>query len=130
MSILVAYIPTPKGEAALDAAIERAVQFGTSLHLVNVVRDSVESDPRHASTEQLAFAVRTARRAGVRDVDSRTRHIDDGDEVAHAIITEIEKTGADTLVLGARFGGTDDPRYLGNTIQTVIADSPADVLIV
>lgn len=130
MSILVAYIPTPQGEAALDAAIERAVQFDTALHLVNVVRDSVESDPRHASTDQLAYAEQTARRAGVRDVDSRTRHIDEGDEIADAIMSEVEKTGAETLVLGARYGGANDPRYLGNTIQTVIADSPADVLIV
>lgn len=130
MSILVAYIPTSEGEAALDAAIERAVQFDTALSLVNVVRDSVESDPRHASAEQLSYAEQTARRAGVRDVDSRTRHIDEGDEIADAIITEVEKTGAETLVLGARFGGAHDPRYLGNTIQTVIADSPADVLIV
>lgn len=130
MSILVAYIPTPKGEVALDAAIERAVQFDVALHLVNVVRDSVESDPRHASAEQLAYAEQTARRAGVHDVSSRTRHIEEGDEVADAIITEVEQTGADTLVLGARYGGANDPRYLGNTIQTVIADSPADVLVV
>ncbi len=130
MSILVAYIPTAKGEAALDAAIERAVQFDTALRIVNVVRDSVDSDPRHASTDQLAYAEQTARRAGVRDVDSRTRHIDEGDEIADTIIAEVQKVNATTLVLGARYGGANDPRYLGNTIQTVIADSPADVLIV
>ena len=46
MAVVVGFIPTDVGFAALDAARTEAERRGGPLILVNVVRDGVEDDPR------------------------------------------------------------------------------------
>ena len=51
MTIVVGYVPTPEGEAALTAAISEARLREQPLHVVNSSRGDSLSDPRYASDD-------------------------------------------------------------------------------
>ena len=53
MSILVGYVPTPVGEAAVRAAIEEARLRGERLLIVNSVREGALADKSVASDDDL-----------------------------------------------------------------------------
>ena len=53
MTIVVGYVPTPEGEAALTAAISEAKLREEPLHIVNSSRGDSLSDPRYASEDSL-----------------------------------------------------------------------------
>ena len=56
MKILVGYVPTPEGEAALDAAGGRGVLRGASILLLNTSRGDAYVDARYANSDELAAA--------------------------------------------------------------------------
>src|SRR5215213_8197987 len=58
MTIVVGYVPTPEGEAALSAAISEAQLREEPLHVVNSSRGDSLTDPRYASEEALDEADR------------------------------------------------------------------------
>ena len=60
MTIVVGYVPTPEGEAALTAAISEAQLREQPLHIVNSSRGDSLSDPRYASEDALDRAARPA----------------------------------------------------------------------
>jgi hypothetical protein len=54
MTIVVGYVPTPEGEAALTAAISEARLRQEPLHVVNTSRGDSLVDRRFASDDSLA----------------------------------------------------------------------------
>ena len=72
MTIVVGYVPTPEGEAALDAAITEARLREQPLHVVNSSRGDVLQDPRFASERALDQVRAKLDRAGViYEIDQR-----------------------------------------------------------
>lgn len=130
MTTLVGYIPTPAGEAALTAAIDRAAHAGSPLIVLNIVRDSAPEDVRHATAANLEFAAQSARRAGVRDISTRTVHIGEDTDIAETLIAAAEEFNADTIVIGARREHGEHIYMLGVTTQGIVATAGINVLVV
>jgi nucleotide-binding universal stress UspA family protein len=53
MTIVVGYVPTPEGEAALAAAISEAQRREEPVHVINRSRGDVLTDARYASESDL-----------------------------------------------------------------------------
>ncbi len=127
MTVVVGFIPTPVGFAALDASLDEARRRGGPLIVVNVVRDGDEDDPRHASAEQLEMAQDRLRGAPVR-VDVRQVRAELG--IAGILLDIAETERADLLVIGIRREREHNRQFLGFTAQKLLVDAACDVLVV
>lgn len=127
MTVVVGFIPTPVGFAALDASLDEARRRGGPLIVVNVVRDGDEDDPRHASPEQLEMAQDRLRSAPVR-VDVRQVRAELG--IAGVLLDIAETERADLLVIGIRREREHTRQFLGFTAQKLLVDAACDVLVV
>ncbi|MCS6712222.1 universal stress protein [Brachybacterium sp. EF45031] len=127
MAVVLGFIPTPVGFAALDAAAAEAELRGGPLVLVNVIRDGDEDDPRHAHAEQLDRAMERLHRLSVR-VDVRQVRTDA--DLSSALLDVVEEERAELLVLGIRRDQEVARHLLGTTAQKLLLSAPCDVLIV
>ena len=73
MTIVVGYVPTPEGEAALTAAISEARLREQPLHIVNSARGDALVDKRFVQEDKLAAAPRQPRRVRVSCTRSTSR---------------------------------------------------------
>ncbi|MDO5662190.1 MAG: universal stress protein [Brachybacterium sp.] len=127
MPVVVGFIPTPLGFAALRAGREEAERRGRPLIVVNVIRDGDDGDPRHAAPGQLDVVHEQTRGAGVR-VEVRQERVEhDRSEALVRIATEEQ---AELLVIGIRRSEGVAAHLIGTTAQKLLLDSPCDVLVV
>ncbi|HJB09588.1 MAG TPA: universal stress protein [Candidatus Brachybacterium merdavium] len=127
MAVVVGFIPTDVGFKALDAAREEAELRGGPLIVVNVVREGVADDPRHADDGELDVANDRLRGSMVR-VEIRQLHTDD--DIADVLLDVVDSEQAELLVLGLR-RQTDLARHLmGLTVQKLLLSARSEVLVV
>lgn len=127
MKILVGYVPTPEGEAALDAAATEAALRGASVILVNTSRGEAYIDKRYANQEELDAAEARLRAHGV---EVSVRHgVGNGDVAAELLQTAVDEQ-ADLIVIGIRRRTPVGKLILGSTAQRVLLESPVPVLAV
>ena len=127
MAVVVGFIPTDVGFKALDAAREEAELRGGPLVVVNVVRDGVDDDPRHADDGELDVVSDRLRGAMVR-VEMRQQRTDD--DIADVLLDVVDSEQAELLVLGLR-RQTDLARHLmGLTVQKLLLSAHSEVLVV
>ena len=127
MAVVVGFIPTEVGFKALDAAREEAELRGGPLIVVNVVREGVADDPRHADDGELDVANDRLRGSMVR-VEIRQLHTDD--DIADVLLDVVDSEQAELLVLGLR-RQTDLARHLmGLTVQKLLLSARSEVLVV
>lgn len=127
MTVVVGFIPTPVGMAALDAAAAEAELRGGPLVVVNVVHDGDDADPRHARPDQLEMAHDRLRRRSVR-IDIRQVRADR--DVAEVLVRTAVQEEAELLVIGIRREREVAGHLLGAVSQKLLLDSPCDVLVV
>lgn len=127
MAVVVGFIPTEVGYKALDAARDAAEQRGGPLILVNVVREGVEADPRHADDLQLETALDRLRRSAVR-VQVRQERTED--DIADVLLKVVEEERAELLVLGIRRQNDLARHLLGLTVQKLLLSARSEVLVV
>lgn len=125
MSVVVGYVPTPEGEAALGAALRAARDLSTGLVVVNVdssrgTRDDTGPEPDHLQALTAALE------------DSGLPHL-----VLHPLgdydpAEEILKAGQDAqlIVLGIRHRTPVGKLFLGSTSQRVLLEAACPVLAV
>src|SRR5690625_3398634 len=92
MAVVVGFIPTDVGFKALDAAREEAELRGGPLIVVNVVREGVADDPRHADDGELDVANDRLRGSMVR-VEIRQLHTDD--DIADVLLDVVDSEQAE-----------------------------------
>lgn len=126
MGIVVGYLATPEGHAALDAAVEEARQRSVKVVVVLSVRRD-ETPARRAELEQALGEVRAELDA--KDVQHDVRLLDGGD-VADDLISTAEEVGAQLVVLGLRRRSPVGKLILGSNAQRVLFDAPCPVLTV
>lgn len=127
MTVVVGFIPTPVGFAALDAAREEAELRGGPLIVVNVVRADDADDPRHADAGQIDQAHERLHRAAVRvDVRQLTTEYD----IAEVLLKVLEEEKAELLVIGIRREREYARHLIGTTAQKLLLASHAEVLVV
>jgi nucleotide-binding universal stress UspA family protein len=127
MKILVGYIPTPEGEAAVDAAAAEAGLRGASVVLVNTTRGDAYVDERYANQDELDAAEARLRAQGV---EVTVRHGVGGDDIAAELLRAAEDEQADLIVIGLRRRTPVGKLILGSTAQRVLLESAIPVLAV
>ena len=127
MTIVVGYVPTPEGEAALAAAISEARLREEPLHVVNTSRGDSLVDTRFASGEALA-AVRTRLEESgvVYEIDQQVgRH-----EASEELVEAADRVKASLLVIGLRRRTATGKLITGSQAQRVLLDANCPVLAV
>lgn len=127
MKILVGYIPTPEGLAALDFATSHAKLTGGALTVVNTGRDGDYSDPVYASAEDMDAI--EAELAGM-GLDYELRRPVDGLSASDSILGAAEEIGADLVVIGLRKRSAVGKLIAGSTAQAVLLGAAVPVVAV
>ena len=126
MGIVVGYLATPEGRAALGAAIEEARQRDTRVVVVVSTRPDTPEDERSALETELDRVRADLATAGV---DHEVRLLSGGD-VADDLILTAEQVSAQLVVLGLRRRSPVGKLILGANAQRVLFDAPCPVLTV
>lgn len=126
MGIVVGYLATPEGRAALEAAVEEARHRSVAVVVVLSTRPD-ETPERRAELEQALAQVRADLDAA--GVEHDVRLLDGGD-AADDLISTAEAVGAQLVVLGLRRRSPVGKLILGSNAQRVLFDAPCPVLTV
>ncbi|HEX3004315.1 MAG TPA: universal stress protein [Angustibacter sp.] len=128
MSVVLAYVPTPEGAAALDAAVAEARRRGSDVVVVSVPRPAGAA-PDHPFTgeQELDAVVEQITAAGV---TARLETLPSGTDPAQGIIEVAETTQAEVVVLGLRRRSPVGKLLLGSTAQALLLGLECPVLAV
>jgi nucleotide-binding universal stress UspA family protein len=127
MTIVVGYVPTPEGEAALTAAISEAKLREEPLHIVNSSRGDSLSDPRYASEDSLdALRARLDGTGIAYEVKQFVR----GHEASEELVAEADRLKASLIVIGLRRRTPTGKLLTGSQAQRTLLDANCPVLAV
>jgi nucleotide-binding universal stress UspA family protein len=127
VTVLLAYIRTPEGDAALAVAITEASRRETRAVVVNVTRPAAEVDSP-VSAEQNLDAV--AARFAEAGVPVEVRQLPAGTDPADGVIAVATETGPDVVVIGLRRRTAVGKLIVGSTSQQILLGVDAPVLAV
>ena len=127
MTVVVGYIPSELGEAALTAAIEEARRRGTDLVAVNTTRADRLVDPRYAQDAQAAALESRLAESGVPHV---VRRFTSTELAADDVLSTAADVRAELIVIGLRHRTPVGKLILGSTAQRVLLDATCPVLAV
>ena len=126
-TIVVGYLPTAEGTAALDQAKEWAVANSARLLMVNTGRNGDYSHPSFANAQDMDAIEAEMAEAGV---DHEMIQTTDGKSAAEAILSTAKAHSADLIVIGLRRRSPVGKLITGSTAQHVLLDAPCPVLTV
>lgn len=125
--IVVGFIPTPEGEAALQRAMEEASAHDAELIVVNSSkRDSLIDDKLVDATGWSDMGTRLES-AGIRH---RLVQPKDGYDPADVLLEACSRNKADLVVIGLRKRSTVGKLLLGSTAQRILMQADCDILSV
>ena len=120
MAVVVGFIATAEGRAALEAAIEEAkLRSRRLLVLVHGAREE-DSDAIEEAMEEA--------RSEPSGVDHEVRHLKRGNDVAEALVHTAIDTDAELIVIGIRRRSPLGKLILGSNAQRILLESPCHVL--
>ena len=122
MAIVVGYIPTKEGAAALARAGEEAILRKTNLVVINSDRDGAGKD-----SEQLDRLGDELRSQGL---DVMVRQLIRGNEPAEDLIAVADEVNAELIVIGLRRRTPVGKLILGSNAQRILLDAACPVLAV
>jgi nucleotide-binding universal stress UspA family protein len=126
MAIVVGYLATIEGRAALDAAVRESRLRGERIVVVVSTRPDEPAEQREDLEAALA-AVHVELESG--GIEHEIRILDGGD-VADDLIASAEETQAEIIVIGLRRRSPVGKLILGANAQRVLFDAPCPVLTV
>ena len=127
MTIVVGYVPTPEGDAALQAAVDEARLREQPLHVVNTSRGDSLVDTNFASVDALAAVRARLDAAGVvYEIDQHVGRSDASDEVVDAA----DRVKASLIVIGLRRRTPTGKLITGSQAQRILLDAHCPVLAV
>ena len=127
MTVTLAYVFTPEGDAALAAALEEAQRRSSDIVVVNVTRPPTgEASPYSEEQELDALQAKLAA-AGVA---SEVRELPAGTDPVEAIIEAARDTGSELVVIGLRRRTALGKLVLGSTAQRLLLGLDCPVLAV
>ena len=123
MNILVGYIPTPEGIAAVDWAIAEAQEHRASLFVLNTGKDGNYADPQFATAHDIDALDAQLGQAGLEHTIVRPT---DGVSAADSLLSTAATVDADLIVIGIRRRSPVGKLITGSTAQAVLlaADCP------
>ena len=128
-TILVGYVPTPEGRAALQRGIEEATLRDARLLVVNSHRGGTSFDRGEAiaSAAELSDVEAELRASGV---DFEVRGLVRGQEVSDDLVAVAADEGAQLIVIGLRRRSPVGKLILGSNAQRILLDAGCPVLAV
>lgn len=127
MSIIVGYVPTPEGEAALDRAIVEARKDNTLLIVINSSRGDAPVDKRYAQEDAIATIEDRLKDEGIE------HHILQpvrGNEAANEVLRAADEYRADLIVIGLRRRTPVGKLIMGSTSQQILLEADCPILAV
>ena len=127
MTIVVGYVPTPEGDAALRAAVDESRLREQPLHVVNSSRGDALSDPRYASASALDEVRGRLDAAGVvYEIEQQVR----GNEASEELVSTADRVSASLIVIGLRRRSATGKLITGSQAQRILLDANCPVLAV
>ncbi|WP_432542071.1 universal stress protein [Kineococcus sp. SYSU DK002] len=127
MTVVVAYAPTPEGEAALRAGVEEAQRRGEDLFVLNAPAGTALAERTYASPQQLDRVRADLAGSAVRArVEQRTGQGD----TAEVVVEALHELGASAVVVGHRRRTPVGKLLMGSAAQRIILDAPCPVITV
>jgi nucleotide-binding universal stress UspA family protein len=127
MTIVVGFVPTPEGEAALTAAISEAQLRNEPLHVVNTSRGDSLVDSRFASADALAAVRARLAESGV--VFEIAQQVG-AHEASEELVDTADRVKASLLVIGLRRRTPTGKLITGSQAQRILLDANCPVLAV
>lgn len=127
MTIVVGYVPTPEGEAALTAAVAEARLREQPLHVVNSSRGDSLVDSRYVQAQGIEeLRARLDVTGVVYEIDQQVRGRDASEEVVEAA----DRVNARLIVIGIRRRTPTGKLLTGSQAQRILLDANCPVLAV
>ncbi|ALV41429.1 universal stress protein UspA [Pseudarthrobacter sulfonivorans] len=127
MSIVVGFVPTPAGEAALTAGIAEAKLRNEDLVIVNSAREGALVDKSVAPDDVLAQAASRATEAGVKTTVIQPPYLND---LADEFLEFAREADASLIVIGLRHRTQVGKFILGSHAQRILMQADRPVLAV
>jgi nucleotide-binding universal stress UspA family protein len=127
VTVLVAFLPTPEGEAAFAAGLTEASRRGEDVLLLNSPRGGAPVSTDVASPEVVTSLSARAEAAGVRLETHQEPH---SGELADEVVRVAGTVDASVIVLGLRRRSPVGKLLMGSTEQRILLDADRPVLAV
>ena len=127
MSIIVGYVPTPEGEAALERAIVEARKDNTLLVVINSSRGDAPVDKRYAPEHAIATIEDRLKDAGI---EHQILQPVRGNEAANEVLRAADEYRADLIVIGLRRRTPVGKLIMGSTSQQILLEADCPILAV
>lgn len=127
MTILVAYVPRPEGEAALEKGIEIAKRRQERLVVVNASVGGKQVDPSMAEVRDVERVEALLAASGV---DAQFKQFVRGQNAVAEIEALVDSLQASVLIIGLRKRSAVGKLILGSVAQELLLSVPCPVLAV
>lgn len=127
MPIIVGYVPSKEGRAALTAAIDEARSRDSRLVVVNTSTGAALVDSRYATEDDLTEARRQLDDSGV---DYEVAQSVESKDAAAVIVDTARRTNARLIGIGLRRRTPVGKLILGSSAQTILLEADCPVLAV
>jgi nucleotide-binding universal stress UspA family protein len=125
--VVVGYVPTPRGRAALEHAVLESRRRDALLVVVNTSRGDALVDEEFLQGEALRTLNTELAESGVAWEVRQPVH---GKDVAEELAATVEETGADLLVIGLRKRSAVGKLLMGSAAQRILLDVECPILTV
>jgi nucleotide-binding universal stress UspA family protein len=127
MTILIGYVPTAVGEAALQHGLTEAARAGDDVVILNSPRRGATVDTDQIDEYAAAELVARSAAAGV---SARVETAEHGADIVEAFEEVVRATGARMVVIGLRRRSPVGKLVLGSAAQRILLESSVPVLAV
>jgi nucleotide-binding universal stress UspA family protein len=127
MTVLIGYVPTPRGEAAFEHGLEEAAARGDDVVVLNSPR---RGSPVDADLVDDAAADRLVARARAVGVTARVDNADHGSDLVGAFESLLVSTHARLVVIGVRRRSPVGKLVMGSDAQRLLLELDVPVLAV
>ncbi|GAB2585597.1 universal stress protein [Microlunatus antarcticus] len=126
-AVVVGYVPSPEGRAALDTGISEARLRGARLVVVNTTRGDALVDDRYLAGDGLAAL---QAELDALDLETELRQPTTYDDVADDLDAIADEVGADLIVIGLRRRSPVGKLILGSAASRILLTAHHAVLAV
>lgn len=127
MTVLLAYIPTAEGEAALNAALAEAGRRKTDVVVINVTRPAEPDGEDYSEEQELDAVAAQFQEAGIAVT---VRQLPSGVQAAEAVLAAAAELSPELVVLGLRRRSAIGKLIIGSTAQRILLGVDSPVLAV